>query len=76
MGMLPGAVLLSDPVAFAASELPADKRAPLVFYCANAECTASDGAAERALALGYTDVRVMPDGIAGWVRAGNRVDHI
>jgi rhodanese-related sulfurtransferase len=73
MGTLPGAVLLSDYASYPASELPAEKARALVFYCANEECTASHEAAARAIALGYADVEVMPDGIAGWVRAGKRV---
>jgi len=33
MGTLPGAILVTDEEQFAASELPADKGAKLVFYC-------------------------------------------
>ena len=70
MGTIPGAVLLSDYEAFALAELPADKRRPLVFYCANEYCGASHEAAKRARFAGYTDVKVLPAGIAGWVKAG------
>ena len=35
MGVVPGAILLSDDESFAASELPADKSTKLVFYCRN-----------------------------------------
>ena len=73
MGTLPGAVLLSDSETFNVSELPADKTKPLVFYCANPHCGASHEAAEKALTAGYTNVKVMPDGIAGWVKAGKKV---
>lgn len=73
MGVVPGAVLLSDSETFALSELPADKSKPLVFYCANTSCGASHEAAERAQVAGYTNVKVMPDGIAGWVKAGKKV---
>ena len=34
-GVVPGAILLTDDVNYAASELPADKTTKLVFYCAN-----------------------------------------
>jgi hypothetical protein len=34
-GVVPGAVLVTDESTYAASELPADKGAKLVFYCAN-----------------------------------------
>ena len=35
LGVVPGAILVSDEETFAAGELPADKSAKLVFYCAN-----------------------------------------
>lgn len=56
--------------ALAASELPANKSFQLIFYCANPECSASEQAAEKALALGATRVGVMSEGIFGWVAAG------
>ena len=73
LGVIPGAVLLTDSEMFAPSELPADKAKPLVFYCTNQHCGASHEAAEKALTAGYKNVRVMPDGIAGWVKAGKPV---
>jgi len=76
MGVIPGAVLLSDYETFLPSELPADKTKPLVFYCANAHCGASHEAADKARLAGYTDVKVLPDGIAGWVKAGKQVQSI
>jgi rhodanese-related sulfurtransferase len=76
MGVLPGAVLLTDSDAFQLSELPADKAKSLVFYCANTACGASHHAAEKALAAGYQHVRVMPEGIAGWVKAGKKTQSI
>jgi|HubBroStandDraft_6_1064221.scaffolds.fasta_scaffold72027_2 rhodanese-related sulfurtransferase len=76
MGVLPGAVLLTDSDAFQLSELPADKAKSLVFYCANTACGASHHAAEKAIAAGYQHVRVMPEGIAGWVQAGKKTQSI
>jgi rhodanese-related sulfurtransferase len=73
MGTIPGAVLLSDYEAFALSELPANKERPLVFYCANEYCGASHEAAKRARMAGYTKVKVLPAGIAGWVHSGKTV---
>ncbi len=73
MGTLPGAVLLTDSEQYGVSELPTDKSKTLVFYCANTQCGASHEAAERAITAGYTSVKVMPDGIAGWVKAGKKV---
>ena len=76
MGVIPGAVLLSDYDTYASSELPKDKSKTLVFYCANMHCGASHEAAARALTAGYTHVKVLPDGIAGWVSAGKQVTRI
>jgi rhodanese-related sulfurtransferase len=70
MGVIPGAVLLRDLDAI--DQLPPDKATGLVFYCTNSACRASHEAAEKAIAAGYTHVRVLPDGIAGWVKAGKR----
>ena len=35
LGVVPGAILISDEESYAASELPADKTTKLVFYCAD-----------------------------------------
>lgn len=73
-GVIPGAIRLSDYETFSASELPADKARPLVFYCANEQCGASHTAAEKALASGHKDVKVLTAGIRGWVDAGKSVE--
>ena len=75
-GVVPGAVLLTDSETFALTELPADKGKQLVFYCANTHCGASHAAAQKAIAAGYTNVKVMPEGIAGWIKAGKKVQNI
>jgi rhodanese-related sulfurtransferase len=76
MGVIPGAVLLTDSESFSTSELPADKSKTLVFYCGSTRCSASHEAAARALTAGYTNVKILPDGIAGWVKAGKKVQNI
>lgn len=77
LGVIPGAVLLTDSETYSPkSELPADKAKSLVFYCANEHCGASDEAARRARIAGYTDVRVLPAGIAGWVKAGKQTSKL
>ena len=76
MGVIPGAVLLTDSDDFKASELPPDKTKPLVFYCANTSCGASHHAAAKAITAGYTNVKVLPEGIAGWVKAGKKTQSI
>jgi rhodanese-related sulfurtransferase len=74
MGVIPGAVLLRDMDAV--DQLPADRTRDLVFYCANTACGASHEAAEKAITAGYTHVQVLPDGIAGWVKAGKKTASI
>ena len=70
-GVIPGAILLTSSSQFdPAKELPAKKDSKLVFYCANNHCGASHAAANKAIEAGYTDVAVMPEGIAGWKAAG------
>lgn len=69
-GVIPGAVMLTSSSQYELKELPADKASKLVFYCANQKCGASHAAAKRAMENGYTDVAVLPDGIAGWKSAG------
>lgn len=73
MGVIPGAVLLTDDDTFNPKQLPADKARQLVFYCANTQCGASHEAAGKAITAGYTNVKVLPEGIAGWVKAGKKV---
>ena len=74
LGVIPGAVLLTD--ADSLDQLPSDRTRHLEFYCTNSACGASHYAAEKALAAGYTHVEVMPDGIAGWVKAGKKTSSI
>src|SRR5690606_38217073 len=76
LGVVPGAVLLTDSETFSIKELPTDKARPLVFYCANKQCGASEEAAKKAFIAGYTNVKVMEEGIAGWVAAGKKVQNI
>lgn len=70
-GSIPGAQLLSSSKDYALTELPADKNAALVFYCADTKCMASHKAAERAVTAQYTNVAVFSDGIIGWKKAGH-----
>jgi rhodanese-related sulfurtransferase len=74
VGLIHGAQALSSFDKFASNELPSDLNAPLVFYCANTECSASNSAAQRALDFGHTNVSVMVDGVYGWKKAGKPLD--
>lgn len=69
-GVIPGATILSHFRKYDLAELPADKSKPLVFYCANEHCGASHSAADKARTAGWSDVRVLTAGIAGWKNAG------
>lgn len=74
LGVIPGAVLLSDYRQYAPDELPDDRARTIVFYCHSAMCGAAAEAARVALAAGYRDVRVLEPGIRGWLAAGQPVD--
>lgn len=68
-GHIPGARWVGhDQVT--ASVLPADRAARVVFYCHNEQCTACHTAARQAIAIGYTNVFILPAGIVGWSGAG------
>ena len=71
-GTIPGAVLLTSSSQYALEQLPKQKDAALVFYCANTMCSASEAAAKRASAAGYTNVAVLPEGLMGWKAAGQK----
>jgi rhodanese-related sulfurtransferase len=76
LGVLPGAVMLTDSDSYALTELPTDKAKPLVFYCGGEQCKASHTAAQRAIAAGYDNVKIMSAGISGWVDAGKKVQSL
>lgn len=68
-GTLPTAVRI-DHAGLSAETLGADKDARMTFLCANTMCSASKKAALAAVDLGYTNVHVFKDGVAGWKAAG------
>lgn len=59
-----------DPVTLQASDLPAERDRPLVFYCSNPLCSKAPLAARRAQKMGFRAVFVLSAGISGWVAAG------
>ena len=66
-GMIPTAVNISDTEFDKnAGKLPADKAAPLIYYCGGLECVLSDKSAEKARKLGYTNVLTYPPGYPEW----------
>jgi rhodanese-related sulfurtransferase len=71
-GVIPGAILLTSSSQYAATELPQAKDSQLFFYCAGEKCSSSHKAAAKAIEAGYTNVSVMPEGMAGWKKAGQK----
>lgn len=69
-GHIPGAISIPDTQFEKMSDkLPADKSAPLFFYCDGLNCKLSGNSAERAVRLGYTKVMVVPEGWPAWEKA-------
>jgi rhodanese-related sulfurtransferase len=53
-------------------QLPTDKRKLVVFYCGGLKCKLSHKSAAKAIAMGYTNVKVFAEGYPAWVAyAGN-----
>lgn len=75
-GLIPGATKLNSSTNYDVAVLPADKKAKLVFYCANTQCMASHEAAKRAISQGYANSMVMSDGIQGWKKAGKPIEKL
>lgn len=71
LGHIPGAISLPDSQfdKLAAQVLPADKAAALYFYCEGVSCVLSNNSALKAIKLGYTNVKVVPEGYPGWEKA-------
>jgi rhodanese-related sulfurtransferase len=69
-GHIPGAISLPDSQfdKWAAERLPADRNTPLYFYCEGLSCKLSSDSAEKAVRLGYTRVKVVPEGYPLWVK--------
>ena len=69
-GHIPGAISLPDSQfeKLAAERLPADKATPLYFYCEGLSCKLSSDSAEKAVKLGYTKVKVVPEGYPLWAK--------
>lgn len=69
-GHIPGAISIPDS-AFdkMVDKLPADKGLALYFYCEGVSCVLSSNSAAKAIALGYKNVKVVPEGYPAWVAA-------
>jgi rhodanese-related sulfurtransferase len=69
-GHIPGAINFRTSEDKLTSLLPTDKSALIVAYCGNPKCVAYKSAAKAAKDLGYTNIKHLPAGIQGWVKAG------
>jgi rhodanese-related sulfurtransferase len=72
-GHIPGAIDFETNTALE-KVLPKDKSALIVAYCGGPQCMMYKAAAEKAVALGYTNVKHLTAGISGWKEAGEKVD--
>jgi rhodanese-related sulfurtransferase len=73
-GHIPGAVDFEKVQSKLADVLPKDKNALVVAYCGGPQCGAYKAAAKAAVAMGYTNVKHLPDGISGWKKAGEKTE--
>jgi rhodanese-related sulfurtransferase len=73
-GHVPGALNYEAIEGKLAASLPKDKNAVIVAYCANPKCGAYARAATAAQKLGYTNIKHMTAGIAGWKAAGMKTE--
>jgi rhodanese-related sulfurtransferase len=65
-GHVPGALSFATIKSDLAASLPADKSTLIIAYCGNPKCGAYLQAAKAAQKLGYTNIKHMSAGIAGW----------
>jgi rhodanese-related sulfurtransferase len=75
-GHVPGALNYDAIKDKLAANLPKDKNATIVAYCGNPKCGAYARAATAAQKLGYTNVKHMTAGIAGWKDAGMKTEAV
>ncbi len=69
LGHIPGAISLPDSeFNKRVDALPADKASELYFYCEGLACTLSSDSAAKAVKLGYTKVKVVPEGYPKWAK--------
>ena len=55
-------------------QLPVDKDTQLVFYCGGYKCKLSHKSAAKAIALGYSKVKVFAAGFPAWKKAGYPIE--
>jgi rhodanese-related sulfurtransferase len=71
---IPGALsLTSEAKSEEVAKVLPNKESLIVTYCSNTKCPASHKLFEHLKSLGYTNLIEYPEGIQGWVEAGNPV---
>ena len=73
-GHVPGALNFAAIQDNLAASLPKSKDGLIVAYCGNPKCGAYLKAAKAAEKLGYTNIKHMSAGIAGWKAAGMKTE--
>jgi rhodanese-related sulfurtransferase len=73
-GHIPGAIDFDANSSKLEQVLPADKNALIGAYCGGPQCMAYKAAADKAVALGYTNVKHLSAGISGWKSAGEKIE--
>jgi rhodanese-related sulfurtransferase len=73
-GHVPGALNYAAIENNLAAKLPKQKDALIIAYCGNPKCGAYLRAAKAAEKLGYTNIKHMSAGIAGWKSAGMKTE--
>ena len=71
---IPGALNYGKVKNDIAKVLPADKKALIVAYCGDPDCSAYKGGANAALELGYTNVKFYSKGIVGWLKENEKFE--
>lgn len=74
---LPGAMVMTAGLSAdeVAGVIPA-KDNTIVTYCSSVKCSASSKLASHLRGLGYTNVIEYPEGLAGWQKAGNKIEKV
>ncbi len=68
---LPGAINIPDTQFEKFKDmLPADKKMLVIVYCGGLECMLSHNLAHKMEKLGYTNIKVYPEGNPAWSKAG------
>ena len=75
--MIPGSRRVPlDQIGRAVAESRLPKDAPVVVYCSGPTCPQSGLAADKLVALGFTNARAFEGGLEAWAAAGRPLDRV